>query len=99
MQTYNKKYIKNQCNSYAANRIIDEREITNATTNKFFELKNCGYNSYYLLPGGSSLGKEEETLQINSNDSKIAIKSAFRKNLQKKSINRMFLKRFMEHVS
>ena len=59
----------------------------------------CGYDSYYLLPDGSSLGKEEETLQINSNDSKTAIKSAFRKNLQKKSINRMFLNRFMEHVS
>jgi hypothetical protein len=99
MQTYNKRHIKNQCNSYAANRIIDVREIINATTNKFFELKNCGYDSYYLLPGGSSLGKEEETLQITSNDSKTAIKSAFRKNLQKKSINRMFLNRFMEHVS
>lgn len=98
MQSYTRNRIKHKCNFYAANRIIDERELINATTNKFFELKNCGYDSYYLLPGGSSLG-EEETLQINSNDTKTAIKSAFRKNLQKKSINRMFLKRFMEHVS
>jgi hypothetical protein len=100
IENFGKTKLKRQCADYAGrNKFISENEFTQGSVKKFFELKNCGYDSYYLLPGGKRLGNEEETLQIKSDDSKSIIKSAFRKSLQKKNINRMFLNRFMEHIS
>ena len=64
---------------------------------KFYEIKNSGYTSYFGMLD-TSLNNDTE-FEVDEGASKSKIRSAFAKNLKAKSLNRKVLSQFVELIS
>jgi len=79
--------------------IYDSEIVRDIRSNKFLEVKSAGYDSYFLIPGGSALETAPEGLDVDAGASKSKLKTAFMKASNAKTANRVLLNRVMEIVS
>ena len=66
---------------------------------KFLISNTKGYNSFYLIAGGSDLQTEEEELEINGNVTSHKLKTAFMKMAKKKQVNRVLVSKFIQGMA
>jgi len=66
---------------------------------KFLISKNEGYNSFYLISGGSDLQTEEEGIEIDGKVTSSKLKSAFMKMAKKKQVNRVLVSKFIQGIA
>ncbi len=70
--------------------------------NKYYPVKSAGYDEYYII-NTSAMKDTENNLEIdNSGDKKMTVKkmaSAFSKFAQKKTVNRVLLRQFVERIA
>ena len=76
--------------------IYDQDVVKSIRSNKFLEVNNAGFNSYFLIPGGDDMMTTDEGLQVDAGVSKAKLRSAFMKNAKSKTANRVLLNRLME---
>ena len=66
---------------------------------KFLISNTKGYNSFYLIAGGSDLQTEEEELEINGTVTSHKLKTAFMKMAKKKQVNRVLVSKFIQGMA
>ena len=66
---------------------------------KFLISNTKGYNSFYLIAGGSELQTEEEELEINGTVTSHKLKTAFMKMAKKKQVNRVLVSKFIQGMA
>lgn len=66
---------------------------------KFLISQNKGYNSFYLIAGGSDLQTEEEGIEIDGKVTSSKLKSAFMKMTKKKQVNRVLVSKFIQGIA
>lgn len=76
--------------------VYDQDVVKSIRANKFLEVKNAGYQSYFLIPGGDDMMTSETGLDIDAGASKARLKTAFMKNSKSKTANRVLLNRLMD---
>jgi len=76
--------------------VYDQDVVKSIRSNKFLEVNNAGFNSYFLIPGGDDMMTSDEGLQVDAGVSKAKLRSAFMKNAKSKTANRVLLNRLME---
>ncbi|MDP7368570.1 MAG: hypothetical protein QGH83_15085, partial [Candidatus Pacebacteria bacterium] len=68
--------------------------------NKYLAITQCGYDEYYVLPGGDSLEVENEGLSDDLiGASKAKLKTAFGKSMKGKISSRQLLNKFVNLVA
>lgn len=67
--------------------------------NKFAISESCGYDDYYVIPGGSALNTSTDELGVTSDMTKGKMAKAFAKHMKSKVINRVLLNKFVEKVA
>ena len=70
--------------------------------NKFYPVKSAGYDEYYIIDTKSMNNTTNDLLIDNSGDKKMSVKkmaSAFSKFAQKKTVNRVLLRQFVERIA
>jgi hypothetical protein len=58
-----------------------------------------GYNSFYLIAGGSDLETEEEQIEIDGKITSGKLKNAFMKMSKKKQVNRVLVSKFIQGMA
>jgi hypothetical protein len=83
---------------HAASRygIYDQNITKTIRAKKFLEVKNAGYQSFFLIPGGDDMLTSDSGLVVDDGASKAKLKTAFMKNSKSKTANRVLLSRLME---
>jgi hypothetical protein len=79
-----------------------EKAFSEFKNEKVYGFKNVGYDEYYMIPGGSDLDAEDETLDDLIGDAKATqskLKNAFLKMNQGRLTNRVLLRKFIEQVA
>jgi hypothetical protein len=66
---------------------------------KFIQSYNKGYESFFILPGGSNLAIQKDELIIEGNVTAGKLKSAFMKMNKKKQVNRVMVSRFIDGIA
>ena len=67
---------------------------------KYLAVSQCGYDEYYILPGGNSLMVENDGLADELvGASKAKLKSAFGKSMASKITSRQLLNKFVKMVA
>lgn len=66
--------------------------------NKFFPIKNSGYDDYFVIDS-NALKNEENDLEIDTTKSTKQMAKAFSKFAAKKSVNRVLLRNFIDHIT
>ena len=66
---------------------------------KFLISNTKGYNSFYLIAGGSDLQTEEEELEIGGKVTSSKLKTAFMKMAKKKQVNRVLVSKFIQGMA
>jgi hypothetical protein len=70
--------------------------------NKYYPVKSAGYDEYYIIDT-KSMRNTENNLEIdNSGEKKMTVRkmaSAFSKFAQKKTVNRVLLRQFVERIA
>jgi hypothetical protein len=66
---------------------------------KFLITNTAGYNSFYLIAGGSDLQTEEEHIEIDGKVTSSKLKSAFMKMAKKKQVNRVLVSKFIQGMA
>ena len=87
--------------------LIDEWDMTKVmplvkfiNKNKYLALTQCGYDEYYVLPGGNALAVENEGLGDELvGASKAKLKTAFGKSMKGKISSRPLLNKFIKLVA
>ena len=87
--------------------LIDEWDMTKVmplvkfiNKNKYLALTQCGYDEYYVLPGGNALAVENEGLGDELvGASKAKLKTAFGKSMKGKIESRQLLNKFVKLVA
>lgn len=75
-------------------------DIKKFRSDKFYELNNAGYDSYFIMPGGADMMTgSDEGLDVDAGASKAKIRSAFMKASKAKTANRVMLNRLMAQVA
>ena len=62
-------------------------------------LNDCGYDDYYIIPGGKSLEIEEDKMDVEAGAKKSDLKNAFMKMQTNKTVNRVLLNRFISKIA
>jgi hypothetical protein len=68
-------------------------------TEKFLISKNDGYNSFFLISGGSDLKTEQDEIEIEGKFTTKKLASAFAKMNKKKTVNRVLVSKFIEGIA
>ena len=76
--------------------VYDTDVVKSIRSNKFLEVNNAGFQSYFLIPGGDDMMTADDGLQVDAGASKAKLRSAFMKNSKSKTANRVLLNRLME---
>lgn len=76
--------------------IYDQDVVKSIRTNKFIEVKNAGFDSFFLIPGGDDMLTTDNGLEVDAGASKAKLRNAFMKNAKSKTANRVLLNRLME---
>ena len=66
---------------------------------KFLISNTKGYNSFYLIAGGSELQTEEEEIEISGTVTSHKLKTAFMKMSKKKQVNRVLVSKFIQGMA
>jgi hypothetical protein len=66
---------------------------------KFLISKNEGYNSFFLISGGSDLKTEQDEIEIEGKFTTKKLASAFAKMNKKKTVNRVLVSKFIEGIA
>ena len=66
---------------------------------KFLISNTKGYDSFYLIAGGSDLQTEEEELEITGSVTSHKLKTAFMKMAKKKQVNRVLVSKFIQGMA
>jgi cobalamin biosynthesis protein CobT len=66
---------------------------------KFLISNTKGYNSFYLISGGSELQTQEEEIEINGTVTSHKLKTAFMKMSKKKQVNRVLVSKFIQGMA
>jgi hypothetical protein len=66
---------------------------------KFIQSYNKGYDSFFIMPGGSDLKVEDEELEIEGKVTASKLKNAFMKMNKKKQVNRVMVSRFIDGIA
>jgi hypothetical protein len=66
---------------------------------KFLITNTAGYNSFYLISGGSDLETEEEQIEIDGKVTSHKLKTAFMKMAKKKQVNRVLVSQFIQGMA
>jgi hypothetical protein len=67
--------------------------------NKFIQSYNKGYESFFIMPGGSDLSIESDELVINGAVTASKLKTAFMKMNKKKQFSRVMVSRFIDGIA
>ena len=78
---------------------IEKDLIRKFKSEKFLISNTQGYNSFYLIAGGSDLQTEEEKLEIDGKITTGKLKSAFMKMSKKKQVNRVLVSKFIQEMA
>ena len=73
--------------------------VTELRDNKFLQSHNEGYESFFIIPGGSDLNIENDELVINGAVTAGKLKSAFMKMNKKKQFSRVMVSRFIDGIA
>ena len=94
----NKRIIANITNEYDRTKVMEKVKFLNK--NKYLAVTQCGYDEYYILPGGNSLNVENENLSDDLvGASKAKLKTAFGKSMKGKIGSRQLLNKFVKLVA
>ena len=94
----NKRIIANITNEYDRTKVMEKVKFLNK--NKYLAVPQCGYDEYYILPGGNSLNVENENLSDDLvGASKAKLKTAFGKSMIGKIESRQLLNKFVKLVA
>ena len=66
---------------------------------KFLESYTKGYNRFYLIPGGSDLAVEENSIEVEGKITSNKLATAFMKFSKKKQVSRVLVSRFIEQIA
>jgi hypothetical protein len=66
---------------------------------KFIQSYNKGYESFFIMPGGSDLQIEDEELVVTGTVTANKLKTAFMKMNKKKAVNRVMVSRFIDGIA
>jgi len=78
---------------------IEKELIKKFKEEKFLISNTKGYNSFYLISGGTSLKTEEEELEIDGKVTSGKLKNAFMKMTKKKQVNRILVSKFIQQMA
>jgi hypothetical protein len=83
---------------------IMEENFKKFKEEKFYGVKNYGYDEYFLIPGGKDLEVEDENLddllgENNTSFNARRLRGAFLKMNQNRVINRVLLSKVVEKIS
>jgi len=67
--------------------------------NKYFTMKDCGYDELYVLESGSGFKGDDLTIQASHTDTKNKIRNQFRKYMKSKSLNKVILSKFVDQIA
>ena len=90
---------ESQRDSYNDSWEAEKELIKKFRENKFLNSKTKGYNSFYLISGGSDLQTEEEELEIDGKVTSNKLKNAFMKMTKKKQVNRVLVSKFIQEMA
>jgi hypothetical protein len=76
--------------------IYDVDIVKQIRTNRFIEVKNSGFDSYFLIPGGKELQTGSTSIDVDRDASKSKLTTAFKKAAKKKTADRVLVSRFMD---
>lgn len=89
----NTRYIKFSKTDYVKNLVTELRD------NKFIQSYNQGYESFFIMPGGSDLSIENDELVISGAVTAGKLKTAFMKMNKKKQFSRVMVSRFIDGIA
>jgi len=78
---------------------IEKELIKKFKEEKFLISNTKGYNSFYLISGGSNLQTEEEEMEIDGKVTSGKLKNAFMKMTKKKQVNRVLVSKFIQQMA
>ena len=73
--------------------------VSKLKSEKFIQSYNKGYDSFFIMPGGSDLQIEDEDLVITGTLTANKLKTAFMKMNKKKNVNRIMVSRFIDGIA
>lgn len=89
----NNRYINFSRTDYVKDLVAELRE------HKFIQSYNKGYESFFIMPGGSDLSIENDELVINGAVTASKLKNAFMKMNKKKQFSRVMVSRFIDGIA
>lgn len=89
----NTRYVKFSKTDYVKDLVNELRE------NKFIQSYNQGYESFFIMPGGSDLSIENDELVISGAVTAGKLKTAFMKMNKKKQFSRVMVSRFIDGIA
>ena len=66
---------------------------------KFVQSHNDGYNSFFIIPGGTDLAVQNDELQVEGKVTASKLKTAFLKMSKAKQVNRVLVSKFIEGIA
>lgn len=97
-------FLSNDSPRYVANRFFDKTEdaykkvFNSMKENKFVAISDAGYDEYYII-NVRDMNITNEKLEVTPEMSKNQVAKSFLKFSEKKSVNRVMLKRFVERIA
>ena len=77
-----------------------EKELIKKFKSEKFLISNTkGYNSFYLISGGSDLQTENEEIEIDGKFTSNKLKTAFMKMSKKRQVNRVLVSKFIQEMA
>ena len=73
--------------------------VAKMKSEKFVQSYNKGYESFFIMPGGSDLQIEDEELVVTGTVTANKLKTAFMKMNKKKAVNRVMVSRFIDGIA
>ena len=73
--------------------------VSKLKSEKFVQSYNSGYESFFILPGGTDLQIEDEELVVSGTVTASKLKTAFMKMNKKKTVNRVMVSRFIDGIA
>jgi hypothetical protein len=83
---------------YAIEEKFRQSMVKSWTENKFIPVSNHGYDDYYII-NTQAMKDTENKLEVNSTMTKAKIAKEFMKFSEKKAVNRILLKRFIDKIA
>ena len=93
----NIKYTSLRISNEYGNSISQEEIIKYIKKNRFYSIKDIGYDEYFII-NGKDLAVSEDKIEVGSNQKRELLR-AFVKNQKNKVLNRVLLNKFVEQIA